>query len=159
GKLPSSGPSDPTRHHAKRQRGAREIRAAVVRTAILEAARSLYATGGYAAVTMRAIAEQLGFSAPSLYHHFVSKEEIFAALQERSAQMLLEAELQPAAVDPLEDLRLFYRRYYEFSKNHPDYFALLYVDQSAPSFDFREGREGSRAIETLGARSAARVER
>ena len=41
------------------------------REAILTAAIDLYAREGYGAVTMRAIANQLGFSAPAIYNYFL----------------------------------------------------------------------------------------
>jgi AcrR family transcriptional regulator len=81
---------------------------------------------------MRAIAQQLGFSAPAIYNYFLSKEEIFLALQERGLQLLADAVLQPATDDPLRDLKAIYERYYQFTKTHPEYFTLLYVDPSTP---------------------------
>jgi AcrR family transcriptional regulator len=102
------------------------------REAILAAAISLYRHEGYGAVTMRAIAQQLGFSAPAIYNYFLSKEEIFVTLQERGLQMLAEAVLTPVTDDPVEDLRQIFVQYYRFTKQHPDYFTLMYVDPSTP---------------------------
>ena len=81
------------------------------REAILVAAISLYRHEGYGAVTMRAIAQQLGFSAPAIYNYFLSKEEIFVALQERGLQMMADLVLQPRTDDPLEDLRSIFVQY------------------------------------------------
>ncbi len=103
------------------------------RQAILDTARVLYRKGGYAAVTMREIATRLGIKAPSLYHHFRSKDDIFAMLQERAFELQLQAELRARPnPDALEDLREYFWRYSEFSKAHPDYFAIAYVDPAAP---------------------------
>ena len=102
------------------------------REAILAAAISLYRHEGYGAVTMRAIAQQLGFSAPAIYNYFLSKEEIFVALQERGLQMMAEVVLQPSSGDALRDLRSIFVQYYKFSQSHPEYFTLLYVDPSTP---------------------------
>jgi AcrR family transcriptional regulator len=135
----------------------RQIRAATIRNAILATARSLYAAGGYAAVTMRAIADELGLAAPSLYHHFASKDEIFLALQQKAVEMLLTTELQTSAVDPVEDLRLFFWRYYEFSKVDPDSFAILYADRSAPAFD--AGIYKSEAVKGLQVQVETRIHR
>lgn len=104
-----------------------------MRAAILEAARALYRDGGFAGVTMRAIAHQLGIRAPSLYHHFVSKEAIFVALQEQ-ALVLLKERLHMDVADPMASVRQFFWGYYEFSKSHPDHFALTWVDRSTPPF-------------------------
>src|SRR2546423_1605378 len=98
------------------------------REAILAVAISLYRREGYGAVTMRAIAQQLGFSAPAIYNYFLSKEEIFLALQERGLQLLADAVVGPVTDDPLDDLRSMFVRYYHFTKTHREYFTLLYVD-------------------------------
>ena len=109
-----------------------------IRNAILDTARALYRKGGYGDVTMRGIAARLGIKAPSLYHHFASKDEIFAALQEQAFELQLQAELRSRPhPDALEDLREFFWRYTEFSKAHPDYFSLAYVDPAAPPLQGR----------------------
>ncbi len=108
------------------------------RLAILDTARTLYRKGGYAAVTMREIATRLGIKAPSLYHHFRSKDDIFAMLQERAFEIQLQAELRSRPnPDALEDLREFFWRYSEFGTTHPDYFAIAYVDPAAPPLQDR----------------------
>lgn len=53
------------------------------REAILASAFQLYSRAGYAAVSMRVVAHELGCSAPSLYNYFLSKEEIFDTLRDR----------------------------------------------------------------------------
>lgn len=104
--------------------------------AILEATRRLYASGGYGAVTMRALASELGVQPSSLYHHFTSKEQIFRTIQEQTLAVLLErAHALPATADPLADLRAYFWGYYEFAQEQPDNFAILYVDRATPPFD------------------------
>lgn len=46
------------------------------RVRALETALELFSRDGYDAVSMRAIAEELGVTKAALYHHFTSKEEI-----------------------------------------------------------------------------------
>ena len=132
----ASGPAGPRRGQSA-GRTARPSGEAF-RQAILDTARALYRKGGYAAVTMREIATRLGIKAPSLYHHFNSKDDIFAALQERAFELQVQAELrcQPNP-DALDDLREFFWRYSEFSKLHPDYFAIAYVDPATPPLQDR----------------------
>ncbi len=104
--------------------------------AIIAAARQLYASGGYGAVTMRALASELGLRPSSLYHHFTSKEQIFRTIQEQTVAVLLErARALRATPDPLADLRTYFWGYYEFAQEQPDNFAILYLDRSTPSFD------------------------
>jgi AcrR family transcriptional regulator len=105
------------------------------RDAILAAAIALYRHEGYGAVTMRAIAQQLGFSTPAIYNYFISKQEIFVALQERGLRLMAEMVLTPSTQDALTDLRSIFVQYYKFSQVHPEYFTLLYVDPSTPHVD------------------------
>ncbi len=52
------------------------------RRAILDAAYSLIIEQGYAATSMRQIAEQTGIALGGIYNHFSSKEEVFQAIIE-----------------------------------------------------------------------------
>ena len=130
-----AGKADP--HQASPVRGQeRQVRErSLTRDAILMAAINLYQREGYGAVTMRAIANQLGFSAPAIYNYFLSKEEIFVALQEIGFRLMADAVLQPATDEPLHDLRSIFVEYYGFAKMKPEYFTLLYVDPSTPHVD------------------------
>jgi AcrR family transcriptional regulator len=98
------------------------------RETILASALHLYSRAGYAAVSMRVVAHDLGFSAPSLYNYFLSKEEIFDTLRDRGLSRFEALALSPGAEDPLEDLKLFFQRYYSFSLTERTYFTLLWVD-------------------------------
>src|SRR5262245_48668728 len=74
------------------------------RNAILKAAFRLYARDGYAAVSMRALANDLGCRAPSIYNYFLSKDEIFEALKRIGFRQYLESIDAPTA-DAVQDLR------------------------------------------------------
>jgi AcrR family transcriptional regulator len=50
---------------------------AVTRRALLEAARELFATEGYAGTTVRAVAERAGVNQALLFRHFGRKEALF----------------------------------------------------------------------------------
>ncbi len=65
--------------------------------AILDAAEELFATGGAAAITVRALAERTGAPSGSLYHLFGSRPELLARLWIRAAERFLA--VQAAAVD------------------------------------------------------------
>ena len=102
------------------------------RGAILKGALQIYAREGYDAVSMRALAKELGCRAPSLYNYFPSREHIFDALRRTGLKLLLDS-VGPWTDDPLEDLRRFFWRFFEFSKTRPEYFRLLWVEPSAPA--------------------------
>jgi len=50
------------------------------RRRVLDAAAERFVVQGYAATTLRQIAGDVGIKAASIYHHFASKDEIFAAI-------------------------------------------------------------------------------
>lgn len=128
------------RTHAKlvaRKRKARSARPVSrdyqgTRRTILEHARQLYGEGGYGAVTMRTIAHEMGFSARAIYHYFASKDDLFMALKEEGGRLYAQEFPLRESGDPLDDARAMFLEYYEFSKAHPDYFSLMFVDASTP---------------------------
>jgi AcrR family transcriptional regulator len=56
------------------------VRTEAKRRSIIETARPLFLEGGYAGVTMAAVASALGGSKGTLYGYFPSKEELFGAV-------------------------------------------------------------------------------
>jgi AcrR family transcriptional regulator len=109
-------------------------REAVAR-AILDAARDLFVAEGYHNVSIRKIAERIEYSPAAIYSYFPSKDDIFFALAEEGFRMLCTPsgprgeERDP---DPLPGIRGTFWSVYEFSKSHPEYFALMFVDRSVP---------------------------
>jgi len=105
-----------------------------VARAILDAARHLFVTHGYQEVSIRKIAERIEYSPAAIYGYFPSKDDIFFALAEEGFRLLFHygGMPRPATEDPVEKLRAMFLRYYEFSKEHPEYFALMFLDRSVP---------------------------
>ncbi|MGW7029128.1 helix-turn-helix domain-containing protein [Streptomyces xanthophaeus] len=52
---------------------------------LLEVAAELFTTQGYGVTTTRVVAERAGMRQATMYHYFSGKDEIFAALLERTA--------------------------------------------------------------------------
>jgi AcrR family transcriptional regulator len=108
-----------------------------VRRAILDAARDLFVQEGYPNVSIRKIAERIEYSPAAIYGYFPSKDDIFFALAEEGFRLLCripdpEALHELERLDPLDRLRTIFWRLYEFSRQHPQYFALMFVDRSVP---------------------------
>jgi AcrR family transcriptional regulator len=109
-------------------------REAVAR-AILDAARELFVTHGYQEVSIRKIAERIEYSPAAIYGYFPSKDDIFFALAEEGFRLLFSYSGSAAPGrpdDPLDSIRAMFWRYFEFSKEHPEYFALMFLDRSVP---------------------------
>ena len=106
-----------------------------VRRAILDAARELFVSEGYNNVSMRKIAERIEYSAASIYSYFPSKDDIFFELAEEGFRLLSDpahSRSDLAALAPLDRVRATFWRLYEFSRDYPQYFALMFVDRDVP---------------------------
>ncbi len=79
------------------------------RETILEIARDMFFTEGYAAVSMSAIAARLGGSKGTLYNYFASKEELFSAVMTQHFDRVgaLMRSLAVESGDMAERLRVF----------------------------------------------------
>jgi AcrR family transcriptional regulator len=101
--------------------------------AILDAARELFVAEGYQNVSIRKIAEKIEYSPAAIYGYFPSKDDIFLALAEEGFRLLFACAHESVEETPsLDSIRLGFQRFYQFSKTHPEYFALMFVDRSVP---------------------------
>jgi len=119
-------------------------REAVARS-ILDAARELFVTHGYQEVSIRKIAERIEYSPAAIYSYFPSKDDIFFALAEEGFRLLFSYGTSPAPTlpdHPVDAIRAMFWRYYEFSKEHPEYFALMFLDRSVPRISKNWNRFG-----------------
>ena len=106
-----------------------------VARAILDAARDLFVTHGYQQVSIRKIAERIEYSPAAIYSYFPSKDDIFFALAQEGFDLLFAyAEVPDIGPDedPADRLHRQFWRYYEFSKEYPEYFALMFLDRTVP---------------------------
>jgi AcrR family transcriptional regulator len=113
-----------------KERHGRE-REAVAR-GILDAARDLFVAEGYQNVSIRKIAERIEYSPAAIYSYFPSKDDIFLALAEEGFRLLFQSGDEPPVRGSVATIRAGMWRLYEFSKSHPEYFALMFVDRSVP---------------------------
>jgi len=113
----------------ERQQRAREA----TRRAILDAALELFVADGYAQVSIRNIAAKVEYSPGAIYSYFPSKDDIFFALAEEGFRLLGATHVAEAkGDDPLDDLVSAVWRFHEFSREHPQYFALVFLDRRVP---------------------------
>src|ERR1044072_6636399 len=80
------------------------------RRALVEAARPLFAAGGYAGVGIEEIVRSAGVTRGDLYHHFGGKRDLFEAVYEQLEADLAERiaawTLAANAESPLEAMRM-----------------------------------------------------
>lgn len=84
-------------------------RTEATRTALIAAARLLFAERGYAGVGTEEIVRAAGVTRGALYHHFDGKQELFAAVYEQIevelAERIATGALEANASSPLEAMR------------------------------------------------------
>lgn len=100
-----------------------------LRRNILDAAREAFVRDGYAAVSMRMLAESVGCSHPALYLHFKDKREIFDAIVEESFAQLAVAlrGMKVSGNDPVRWARKAARAYVDFGLANPHAYEFAFV--------------------------------
>ncbi|SFR29780.1 DNA-binding transcriptional regulator, AcrR family [Lentzea waywayandensis] len=91
------------------------------RDRLLLAAAELLDGGG--TVSTRAVCERAGVQAPTLYHHFGSKQGLIDAVLNHGFTQYTAVE---SSGDPLDDLREGWDRHVRFGLEHPSFYGLLY---------------------------------
>ena len=84
---------------------------------------------------MRKIADRIEYSPAAIYSYFPAKHDIFFALAEEGFRILADQAVvsSEGVTDPLDRLRRGLWAFYQFSKSHPEYFELMFLDRSVPS--------------------------
>jgi AcrR family transcriptional regulator len=101
------------------------------RQRILDAARELFASEGYDAVTMRKIADKIEYTPTAIYFHFADKDALVRELCAADFLALAQA-FQPIALvaDPIERIKRIGSAYVEFALAHPNHYRLMFMTPS-----------------------------
>ncbi|MEX2518595.1 MAG: TetR/AcrR family transcriptional regulator [Paracoccaceae bacterium] len=99
-------------------------------TRVRAAAISLFARHGYAAVSMREIAVDVGVGAGALYNHFATKQDLLVSLMITHMRELLAAwDAEPlAAAEPAAALEAFTRFHIRFHRQKTDEVFVSYME-------------------------------
>jgi AcrR family transcriptional regulator len=99
---------------------------------VVDTATRMFAEQGYAGVSMRDLAAEIGIQAPSLYSHFSSKTDLLEAclepLMERADALLVQA--PPVPVSDVQVLR-WLTAYIRNNAQYPEAATILMTDQAA----------------------------
>jgi AcrR family transcriptional regulator len=106
----------------RRSRGA--PRPVAGREEILAAARSIGIRDGWKAVTIRAVAQQLGYSSPLLYEHFQDKQELLTELAIEGQVSLADALMRDLLDDPYRAILSMVDRYWTFMLENEQVYRL-----------------------------------
>src|SRR5580693_1258035 len=99
-----------------------------LRGEILAAAGRMFAERGYEAVTLRAIAEEIGYTHAVIYQHFPDKWHILAELSSETIALMVQNFDAIAAkhLEPKERLFATSRRLIQFCVAHPQQFRNVF---------------------------------
>lgn len=116
--------ASPKRVRARRGQGER-LREEIV----AEAEKILIRTQDEAAVSIRAVAEAVGVTPPSIYMHFTDKDDLLLAVCERHFAELGRrvGEAMAAARDPVEHVKAAGRAYVRFGLENPEPYRILFM--------------------------------
>ena len=104
-----------------------------LRTLIIDAARDMFVTVGYEAVTMREVAKRIGYSATSIYHHFADREALLRAVCDTDMLALassLNTVLQ--ITDPVERMNALGMAYAQFALAYPNHYRMMFMTPRDP---------------------------
>lgn len=92
------------------------------------AALKLFARHGYAAVSMRQIAQEVGVQAGALYSYTPDKQALLFSLMKHHMEELLDARAARDGKDPLERLEAFVRFHIRHHAARPDEVFIAYME-------------------------------
>ncbi|WP_295509639.1 TetR/AcrR family transcriptional regulator [uncultured Sulfitobacter sp.] len=95
---------------------------------VREAALRLFAKNGYAAVSMRALASEVGVQAGALYNYTPDKQTLLFTLLCAHMEELLEAWEDDIGLSPLDRLRKFVDFHIRFHADRPDEVFISYME-------------------------------
>lgn len=122
-----------------------------LRAELLDTAQQQLQEIGTEALSLRALAREVGVSQTAPYRHFSDKNQLLAALATRGYQILL-AKLRSAGHAagncPREDLIAFAHTYVDYASSNPELFKLMFGPTLQPTQKYPQLRDAIR--ETYG---------
>jgi AcrR family transcriptional regulator len=104
-----------------------------LRAKILDAARELFVAHGVEAVSMRKVAEKIGYTATTLYNHFEDKDALLRALCDSDFGALQESFRKIGEITaPIDRLRKLGEAYIEFALRFPSHYRLMFMTPRVP---------------------------
>lgn len=121
-----------------------------IRALILSAAKELFVKTGFESASIRRIAAEIGYSPTTIYLYYKDKGDIVYALHKEGFGILKSLFFPLANVeDPFERLKAIGHTYLNFSRQHPDYYEVMfmlrdpmdYLDSEVKKTSWEEGKQ------------------
>jgi AcrR family transcriptional regulator len=100
-----------------------------LRQEIIDAARELFVAEGYQSVSMRKIADKIGYSPTTIYLYFKDKTDLLHQICEQTFARLAQniQAIQQLSDNPLEKLRSGMREYIYFGLKYPSQYEIIFI--------------------------------
>jgi len=95
------------------------------RQEILAAARAIGARDGWKAVTIRSVAQKLGYASPLLYEHFRDKEDLLTQIAADGLGQLEAKLTEKLPIDPRDAVAMMVERYWAFMLENTQLYRLV----------------------------------
>lgn len=109
----------------------------------IAAAELLLVKDGYAGLSMRKVADAIGYTVGNLYLLFQNQDDLLAVINERTTDAIY-AHLcgaQETGATPQQRLLALARSYIEFAQNHPHRFRMMFEHQLPPEMRPRQSSD------------------
>ena len=123
-----------------------------LRQEIMDAARELFVAQGYQSVSMRKIADKIGYSPTTIYLYFKDKTDLLHQICEQTFARLAQniGAIQRLSDNPLEKLRSGMREYIHFGLKHPSQYEIIFITPLPQSLGQKyEETNGEIAFDTM----------
>ncbi len=117
----------------------------LLRTSILDAARTLFVERGIEAVSMREIAKKINYSATTLYNYFSDKEALLQAVCDEDFLALASGMRDIMQLpDLIARIQAFCNGYAQFALSHPNHYRLMFMTPRTPcNLDITQIQQGN----------------
>jgi len=134
----------------KKKTGIRAHQADQTRARILKAATTVFARDGYAGGRIEQISKEAESNDRMIYYYFSSKENLFIQVLEHTYEAfnLAESTLRPDLSDPVAALREQVAFFWNYYVNHPEFVAILTIENLHKGKHAQQSREMGRLSAT-----------
>ncbi len=128
------------------------------RELVVATARAQLERGDASQLSLRAVARELGVTAPALYAYVEDKGELLAAVASEHFQRLVDRFESIAETDALDRIRAVSRAYVDHALESPALFRLMFRYPPSPTSEVEAFPPATRAFEVAAAITADAVE-
>lgn len=118
---------------------------------MLDAARQLFLANGYEGLSLRQVAEQIGYTPTTIYLYFEDKDDLLFAVVDQAYDQFT-VDLQRAydsTADPRERLRALAEAYIAFGRRNPEAYQVMFMQRPDFLLKWKAGTKQPRATSLL----------